>query len=158
MPRVKIYRPRTWMAWRTGCWRTASRHPYWRLENDLIHHIPGHDFDQIWFFDFEGYFYFSNLFNSYFKQVKFWNICNRKGCPCKPTQVYFLVIRKTKKKEKGVQGFAKRLYNTEWATVLSTIFSTPPFGNWMGKGVIYFSPVKLLPAPEIYTRGEHETA
>ena len=47
MPRVKIYRPRTWTAWQAGCQRTASGHPFWRSENNHFHHILGHDFDQI---------------------------------------------------------------------------------------------------------------
>ena len=47
MPWVKIYRPWTWTAWRAGCRRTASGHHFWWLENTHIHHIPGHDFNQI---------------------------------------------------------------------------------------------------------------
>jgi hypothetical protein len=70
--------------------------------------------------------------------------------------VIFQYIGIAKKKKKGTQGFAKRLHEIAWATVSSTIFSTPPFGNCMGKSVIYFSPVKLLPAPENYTAGEHK--
>ena len=62
-----------------------------------------------------------------------------------------------KKKKKGTQGFSKRLHATVWAMVSSTIFSTPPpFGNCMGKVVICFSPLKLLPAPEICTGGDHK--
>ena len=60
-----------------------------------------------------------------------------------------------KKKKKGTQGFAKRLH-TQHGQRFHQQFSPPPFGNSMGKGVICFSPLKLLPAPEIYTGGDHK--
>ena len=47
MPQVKIYWSPTWTAWQAGCRRTDSGHPFWRSENNHIHHILGHDFDQI---------------------------------------------------------------------------------------------------------------
>ena len=62
-----------------------------------------------------------------------------------------------KEKKKGIQGFAKRLHATAWATVHQQFSPPPPpFDNCMGKGVICFSPLKLLPAPAIYTGGDHE--
>ena len=59
--------------------------------------------------------------------------------------------------KKGVQGFLKWLPVTVWATVWQKFsLPPPPFGICMGKGVICFSPLKLLPAPEIYTGGDHK--
>ena len=61
-----------------------------------------------------------------------------------------------KKKKKGVQGFAKWLHVTAGETVQQQFSLPPPFGNCMDKGVICFSPLKLLPAPGIYTGGDHK--
>jgi len=55
------------------------------------------------------------------------------------------------------QGYAKRLHVTAWTTVRQQFsLPPPPFCNCMGKGVICFSPLKLLPAPTIYTGGDHK--
>ena len=44
----------------------------------------------------------------------------------------------------------------QWATVSLTVFFTPPLNNCMGKVVIYFSAVKLLPVSEKYAVGAHK--
>ena len=69
----------------------------------------------------------------------------------------FSVYRDSKEEEKRGPGFCKTVACYSMGNGSATIFSTPPpFGNCMGKGVICFSPLKLLPAPEIYTGGDHK--
>ena len=54
-------------------------------------------------------FLFLNLFIVYCKQMKFWIRYNKKGSLHNLTQLYFLVIEMTKKKEKGDQGGSKKV-------------------------------------------------
>jgi hypothetical protein len=68
----------------------------------------------------------------------------------------FLDVRIAKKKKKGTQGLKKSYMQQQWATVSLTVFFTPPLNNCMGKVVIYFSPVKMLPVSEKYAGGAHK--
>ena len=70
--------------------------------------------------------------------------------------VIFGYLGIAKKKKKRDSGFCKKVACNRMGNGFINNFLQPPFGNCMGKGVICFSPVKLLPAPEKYTGGDHK--
>ena len=85
-------------------------------ENDsgITIYRPGAQSKQVMYSDksfkiMKKVFLFLNLFIVYWKQVKFYNGCNKKGSPRNLIQVYFLVIERIKKKKKGDQGGSKKV-------------------------------------------------
>ena len=68
-------------------------------------------------------FLFLNLFIVYWKQVKFWNGCNKKGSPRILTQVYFLVIERIKKEGSDclLFSFLKIELSFPWNTLKGTV-------------------------------------
>ena len=66
-------------------------------------------------------------------------------------------IRIAKKKKKGTRLVKKKGLLTKRMGNISINFFLPnPFDNWGSKGVIYFSPVKLLPESKESTGVAHE--
>ena len=73
-----------------------------------------------------------------------------------PTPCNFWLLGTAKKKKKGLRVLKKGFYANSMGNSFINNFFPTPFDNCMGKGVIYFFPVKLLPAPEKYTGGDHK--
>ena len=61
-----------------------------------------------------------------------------------------------KKKKKGTRLVKKGLLTKRMGNISINFFLPNPFGNWGSKGVIYFSPVKLLPASKESAGVAHE--
>ena len=70
--------------------------------------------------------------------------------------VIFLDVRIAKKKKKGTRLVKKGLLTKRMGNISIKFFLPNPFDNWGSKGVIYFSPVKLLPASEKSAGVAHE--
>ena len=62
----------------------------------------------------------------------------------------------SKKKKKGTRLVKKELLTKRMGNISIDFFLPNPFDNWGSKGVIYFSPVKLLPASEKSAGVAHE--
>ena len=62
----------------------------------------------------------------------------------------------SKKKKKGTRLVKKGLLTKRMGNISINFFLPNPFDNWGSKGVIYFSPVKLLPVSEKYAGGAHK--
>ena len=61
-----------------------------------------------------------------------------------------------KKKKKGTRLVKKGLLTKRMGNISINFFLPNPFDNWGSKGVIYFSPVKLLPASKESAGVAHE--
>ena len=70
--------------------------------------------------------------------------------------VIFLDVRIAKKKKKGTRLVKKGLLTKRMGNISINFFLPNPFGNWGSKGVIYFSPVKLLIGSKNSAGGVHE--
>ena len=70
--------------------------------------------------------------------------------------VIFLDVRIAKKKKKGTRLVKKGLLTKRMGNISINFFLPNPFGNWGSKGVIYFSPVKLLTESKESAGGAHE--
>ena len=62
----------------------------------------------------------------------------------------------SKKKKKGTRLVKKGLLTKRMGNISINFFLPNPFDNWGSKGVIYFSPVKLLPESKESTGVAHE--
>ena len=61
-----------------------------------------------------------------------------------------------KKKKKGTRLVKKGLLTKRMGNISINFFLPNPFCNWGSKGVIYFSPIKLLPASKESAGVAHE--
>ena len=61
-----------------------------------------------------------------------------------------------KKKKKGTRLVKKGLLTKRMGNISINFFLPNPFGNWGSKGVIYFSPVRLLAKSKESTGVAHE--
>jgi hypothetical protein len=64
--------------------------------------------------------------------------------------------RIAKKKKKGIRLVKKGLLTKRMGNISINFFLPYPFDNWGSKGVIYFSPVKLLPESKESAGVAHE--
>jgi len=74
-----------------------------------------------------------------------------------PTQAYFFLdFGYQRRRKKGTRLVKKGLLTKRMGNISIDFFLPNPFGNWGSKGVIYFSPVKLLPESKESTGVAHE--